>query len=65
MFSLNVGPAIELEMRSICFHQMPEHPVFVSNEITAKFSERLGKDYVDSRKTRGYLRQKEKRARRP
>jgi hypothetical protein len=65
MFSLNVGPAIELEMRMICFHQMPAHPVFVSNEITAKFNERLGKDYVESRKTKGYLKQREKRQKGP
>ncbi len=65
MFSLNVGPAIELEMRMICFHQMPAHPVFISNEITRTFNERLGKDYVESRKTKGYLKQKEKWRKRP
>jgi hypothetical protein len=58
MFFLNIGPTIELEMRTCCFYHMPAHPVFISDDIIKKFHERLGKDYMDSRKAKGYLKQK-------
>jgi hypothetical protein len=61
LFSLNVGVTIEPDIRMICFHQNPAHPVFVSNEIMGTFNARLGKDYVESRKTESYLRQRAKR----
>jgi hypothetical protein len=61
MFSLNVGKMIEAEMRDICFHQNPTHPVFVSDEITGTINKRFGRDFVESRKTKSYLDQKAKR----
>jgi hypothetical protein len=61
LLSLNVGETIETDMRMICFHQSPTHPVFVSSEIMGVYNARLGKDYVGSRKTKSYLRQRAKR----
>jgi hypothetical protein len=60
-FTLSVGNTIELEMRMTCIHQNPMHPVFVSDEIAGKDYERFGRDFVESRKTKGYLKQKIKR----
>jgi hypothetical protein len=61
IFSLNVGPEIENRMREICFHQVLEHPIFVSDEVMAAVNARLGKDFVESRKTESYLRQRVRR----
>jgi len=61
MFSLNVGREVEGQMREICFHQVVEHPIFVSDDVMAVFNARLGKDYIESRKTASYLRQKARR----
>jgi hypothetical protein len=38
-----------------------EHPIFVSDEVMAAVNARLGKDFVESRKTESYLRQRVRR----
>jgi len=65
LFALHVGENVALEMRMLCFHQNSTHPVFVSDEVTAVYNARLGRDYVESRKTESYLRQRAKRQKRP
>lgn len=57
MFTLNIGENIEPDMRMCCIHQNPEHPVFVSDDITGALNARVGKDYVESRLAESYLRQ--------
>ena len=52
LFMLHVGENVALEMRTLCFYQNPTHPVFVSDEIMGVYNSRLGRDYVESRKTR-------------
>jgi len=62
VFTLSVGKLIEPEMRTTCFHESPTHPVFVSDEVMGVMWRRLGEQYRESRKARGYLAAKAKRA---
>ena len=64
LFTLHTGENIALEMRMLCLHQNPTHPVFVSDDVMAVHNARLGRDYVESRKTKSYLRQRAKRQKR-
>jgi len=55
LFVLNTGKTIEADMRATCFYVNPSHPVFVSEDITGQWNQRLGKHYRESRKSKGYL----------
>ena len=48
LFTLNIGENIEPDMRTCCIHQNPDHPVFVSDDITGALNARVGKDYENS-----------------
>jgi hypothetical protein len=61
-FTLSVGRLISPEMRMNCFHENPNHPVFVSDEVTDAVWKRLSEQYHESRKTKGYLAAKAKRS---
>jgi hypothetical protein len=55
LFVLNTGKTIDADMRSICFYTNPTHPVFVSEDITEKWNQQLGRHYHNSRKSKRYL----------
>jgi hypothetical protein len=55
VFNLQVGKTIEPEMRATCFHEDPTHPILVADAITDMVWQRLGKQFHESRKTKGYL----------
>jgi hypothetical protein len=55
LFVLNTGKTIEADMRAVCFYVNPSHPVFVSEDITGKWNQRLGEHCRESRKSKRYL----------
>ena len=61
MFSINVGKTIGLEERMICFYRESRHPVLVSDSVTGVFEQKQAEHFAESRKTKAYLRSKEKR----
>jgi hypothetical protein len=61
MFSINVGETIGPEDRMICFYRELRHPVFVSDNLTGVFERKQAEHFAESRKTKAYLRSKEKR----
>jgi hypothetical protein len=61
LFTLHVGKLIDLEMRVCCFHENPQHPIFVCDDVMMALWTRVGEHYRDSRKTKGYLAGKAKR----
>jgi hypothetical protein len=61
MFSINVGETIGLEDRMICFYREPRHPVLVSDNVTGVLEQKLAEHFAESRKTKAYLKSKEKR----
>jgi hypothetical protein len=61
LFILSVGQSVPTEMKMICFHETPEHPIFVSKDIMAKFAGFLGEQFRDSRKTMAYMKAMAKR----
>ena len=64
--SIRRSGTIELEMRMLCFHQNAGSPGFrFGRGYRSPLNARLGKDYVESRKTKSYLKQKEKRQKGP
>jgi len=62
LFVLSVGKRVPMEMRKTCFHESPDHFVFLSKQIDYQFHGRLGKQLIDSRKTKAYARLMDKRA---
>jgi hypothetical protein len=62
LFTLHVGKLIDEEMKDCCFHEVPTHPVFVSDDVMSALWKRVGSYYDESRKTRGYLAAKTRRS---
>jgi len=61
-FILNVGRHMDPEMILTCFHESPQHPVFVSDEIMGLVWKRFVEQFLESRKTKSYLAAKAKRS---
>jgi hypothetical protein len=60
-FTLSVGRLIPHKMRASCLHENPNHPIFISDQVTEAVWNRLGGQYRDSRKTKKYLEAKAER----
>ena len=61
MFSINVGETIGQEERMMCFYREPRHPVLVSDNVTGVLEQKQAAHFAESRKTKAYLRSKDKR----
>jgi hypothetical protein len=54
-FMLNVGKGVPLETRESCFRDNPDHPILVSEGVTAILEKRHMEQYWESRKTHAYF----------
>jgi len=61
-FTIHVGKRLDSDMRATCFHENPDHPIIISDGITDRVWQRLGQQFHESRKTRGYLAAKAERS---
>jgi hypothetical protein len=61
-FSLNVGTAVPIERRTVCFWNNPAHLVLVSDKVTGIMQKRFVEQFSESRKTRSYLAARSKRS---
>lgn len=65
MFSINVGETISLEERMMCFYREPRHPVLVSDYVTGILERKNAEQFAESRKTKAYLKSKERACSKP
>jgi hypothetical protein len=63
-FTLEVGSMIEPEMKKFCFYRNPDHPILISEELTALTRRHLAKHISEQRETRSYLSARTKRLQR-
>jgi len=61
MFSINVGETISMDERMICFYRSPQHPVLLSDHVTAVLERKHAEHFAESRKTEAYLKSKRRR----
>ena len=54
IFMLNVGKGVPFETKESCFRDNPDHPILVSEDLTAILEKSHTEQYWESRKTHSY-----------
>jgi len=60
LFILSTGEGIPPETAAFCFYRNPGHPIFISENLTARVEQLFAGQFLRARKTQAFLRQRER-----